>query len=220
MTLPSKREIVAQAVGAWEAEVVARYVADPTMTVKALAAELGLNRETVKRLLDRHRIPIRRFRQDRNGNVAAMISLLEDGETLQQVGDRFGISRERVRQLVVRDGYVERPAKALAAEGRRLADEAERREVTRERREMLRRIHREKRERLIGVVRDLAKEMKQSPPYEVVTERAGVTMPSMARLFVGRGFRDPHYGRRGMARLYRLAGTTVRPLGGPGHMGA
>lgn len=218
MTIPTKRQVVAETVAAWEAQVVARYLADSTLTVTALAAEMGVHRVTAMRLLDRHRVAIRPYEPARNVNVAAMISLLEDGETLQQVGERFGISGERVRQLVTKAGYGERPAQAIKVASRRMAKDAERGAVQRERRAMLRRIGREKRERLIGVVRQLAPEYGGSPPLGAVAEASGLDVPSIARLFVGRGFRDPHYGSRGTARLYRLAGATVRPHGHWGHV--
>jgi len=39
------------------------------------------------------------------GRLSEMFTRLGQGETLQQIGDGFGITRERVRQLIERDGY-------------------------------------------------------------------------------------------------------------------
>jgi hypothetical protein len=41
--------------------------------------------------------------------IEQMVDMRNNGQTLQAVGDQFGISRERVRQLLKREGYVGKP---------------------------------------------------------------------------------------------------------------
>ena len=41
--------------------------------------------------------------------IEQMVDMRNNGQTLQAVGDHFGISRERVRQLLKREGYVGKP---------------------------------------------------------------------------------------------------------------
>ena len=46
--------------------------------------------------------------------IEQMIDMRNNGQTLQAVGDHFGISRERVRQLLKREGYIGKPDLAQA----------------------------------------------------------------------------------------------------------
>jgi len=61
--------------------------------------------------------------------IETMIQMRNDGSTLQAVGDAFGISRERVRQLLKRVGYLGKPdlaSKKATAEQQAIAAEKNR----------------------------------------------------------------------------------------------
>ena len=95
-------------------DVLADTAADPEATV-ARAEENGLRREMLARAMQT--LPAR------ERDIIAARRLSEKPETLEALGARFGVSRERVRQLEVR--AFDRLQKAILAEQRDVTDRAE-----------------------------------------------------------------------------------------------
>jgi transposase len=87
----------------------AAILADMTgnWTVNELAGRYGVTRHTVHRIANAagvgkegHRGSGERRLKPLDARQQAMVKLRDEGESLQQIGDRFGVSKERVRQIV------------------------------------------------------------------------------------------------------------------------
>lgn len=88
-----------------------RYV-DAGYTVPELSELFGVRKETMRlRLkaldLKANRLPREEAAKLENRNDA-ICRLYTEGKTLQEVGDKYGITRERVRQILVKKGISER----------------------------------------------------------------------------------------------------------------
>jgi DNA-directed RNA polymerase sigma subunit (sigma70/sigma32) len=46
--------------------------------------------------------------------AATMIAMYRSGQTLQQIGSTFGVTRERARQILAKHGITCRPRRALS----------------------------------------------------------------------------------------------------------
>jgi DNA-binding CsgD family transcriptional regulator len=94
-----------------EEEVIRAY--EEGGTAEEVGRMLGIAHSTVRRVLKRHGIPGRRRGRkigppsQRNLEIAA---IYQSGKTLQQTGAQFGVTRERVRQIIGRVGVPSRPA--------------------------------------------------------------------------------------------------------------
>jgi transposase len=87
----------------------AAILADMTgdWTVPDLAAKYGMSRYTIERIARRAGVdkaghgrgPRRLSPRPLSKRQQAMVQLREEGESLQQIGNRFGVSKERVRQI-------------------------------------------------------------------------------------------------------------------------
>lgn len=83
-----------------------RQLAAKGFTYKDAAKALGLKYHTVSRHCTDYSIPLLRGKQGIrkptkvNERTLQMAALYKSGKTLQEIGDQFGITRERVRQLI------------------------------------------------------------------------------------------------------------------------
>ena len=83
----------------------------------ALATELGTGQSTLRKWFIRNGVNVIRGRNARkrqqDGRIPRIMEMRKEGATLEQIGEEFGITRERVRQLVVKAGltkeFAERP---------------------------------------------------------------------------------------------------------------
>lgn len=148
------------------------------------------------------------------GRAFAMLALREKGMHLREVGELYGISRERVRQLLV----------AIGADPKYLKEQSRKahlREHThakrnRERARRLRQSRRDFRRRLVERVRAAHKLMGRPLTTKEVERATGLALPSIAKRFAGN--RRPNYGKVGWGRFCKLVGMPVRPRGEPGHL--
>lgn len=77
------------------------------LTLYQIARELKLSPATVRRYMQHLGIRLPRQRKQRvnaeDTRVPAMILMRKEGNTLDEIGNQFGLTRERVRQLLARD---------------------------------------------------------------------------------------------------------------------
>ena len=89
-----------------------RTLAEQGKTIKEAALEIGYSYNAVNGIGKKNGIEFRRQENSNKGSrnprdaerVAAICDRFNDGETLQSIGDIYGITRERVRQIVGRAG--------------------------------------------------------------------------------------------------------------------
>lgn len=148
--------------------------------------------------------------------IATVLEAIYEGRTLQAIADGLGITRERVRQLAAREGVttqdrlVERPT--------RFAKAVERSQLAEERRFEVKRRQKAKRRELVMALKQLAQELGRTPTTKELSIRIGKNLPAVYAHFAQRSTNaGTHYGKRGLARLYRAAGLRVRAVGGRGH---
>lgn len=149
--------------------------------------------------------------------TALIVERLKRRDTLRSIANDLGITRERVRQIALKEGVV-----ASALGKRPMREEARknllRREVDRrERRELNRTLRSNYRRFLVEELRDLARVYGRAPTLKEFSVGIGVSTAGIVGAFYSRKnkFRKgTHYGRIGTARLYRLAGLTPWK---PGH---
>lgn len=83
--------------------------ADAGMTRQETAKSIGLSYQTICFIAKDEAISFNRGGRPRDHEREAdMLARFHSGETLQSIGDHFGITRERVRQIVERNGAVPR----------------------------------------------------------------------------------------------------------------
>lgn len=80
-----------------EAGVVTAYTAGAT--VYQLAAQFGIDRKTVSRMLRRHNVPMRRSGLTPT-DIADARQLRADGWTLRRIGDHFGVDPRTVSRCL------------------------------------------------------------------------------------------------------------------------
>lgn len=85
-----------------------RSLAEQGKTRREAASELGVCYQTIANFCSRHGILFKRSgtgSQDKE-RADAMMTMFRSGQTLEQIGKVFGVSRERVRQIIKRDGGI------------------------------------------------------------------------------------------------------------------
>lgn len=88
---------------AWKLDVIKRLAGDGK-TRPEISAETGIPLITVGNLIRRHRIPTIHARTIVNPGEREqrMASLYKNGKTLNEIGQEYGLTRERVRQLLTK----------------------------------------------------------------------------------------------------------------------
>ena len=154
------------------------------------------------------------MRLTRNQEIVALFR--SEPYTMARVGEHFGVSRERVRQILAVSGVTSEEIVARREARAALEIDAKRQTQRQNQlaRKKLRRLHQHQhRLQLIAMVRTIAAAVGHTPTMGELREH-GVSVPGAFMYFVGRSaHRHPPYGKIGLARLYRLAGLRVRPPG-------
>lgn len=76
-------------------------------SILEIATSEGVATQTVRNWLKRQGVTIRRGRGKKrkpDQRIPEIMAMRKEGATLQEIGDHFGITRERVRQLVIKAG--------------------------------------------------------------------------------------------------------------------
>jgi lambda repressor-like predicted transcriptional regulator len=97
--LQSDRQTQSRLTEADVTRMIAAYRAGTSMN--QLAADFGINRNTVSTILDRRNIP-RRRRGLQRSEINKAAALYQEGWPLSRIGDRFGCTAETVRQALKR----------------------------------------------------------------------------------------------------------------------
>lgn len=148
---------------------------------------------------------------------AEAILLFLSGCTLEEVGQRFGISRERVRQYVEQAGLGRKDRK-LFAKG--LRGDARAWDRTRTRRHARKSRRRQRVARVVQVIRDYTTEYGKPPTHNALARilfPTGVAMAARISAYLGAASRHPKY--QGLTRVhavYRLAGVRSHGQSGEG----
>ena len=87
--------------------IVELYKPEVGVTARAVGEQVGLSESQVCYILHAAGVAVRRqwgIHPRRSKGIDKMVALAAAGKTLQSIGNRFQISRERVRQLLAREG--------------------------------------------------------------------------------------------------------------------
>lgn len=86
-----------------------RALAEAGATVAEAAVQLKCSKAAIYRVAGRCEIKFihgcTRFRRPPNERALRMVEMMKQGLTLQKVGEHFGITRERVRQIITKAGH-------------------------------------------------------------------------------------------------------------------
>lgn len=110
-----------------------RELSEKGLTRREAAAALGVHYQTLTNYCSRHGIAFRRpGTGSRDAERAdAMMTMFLSGQTMAQIAEVFGVSRERVRQIIKRDGGIVGKDGGIAAKAARNREARERRRDSR-----------------------------------------------------------------------------------------
>ena len=145
------------------------------------------------------------------------------GETLEEIGQSFGVTRERVRQILTKTGINPgefRPVRTLepfdAVTFRRASSAANSVRKQNMRSSVANPAHRTARRVQLAALKALAAYLGRSPTYGELGRALGLrggVVAQVGRLWTGRSAHRPKFMQSctvGMRRMYRLAGLTPR----------
>jgi predicted transcriptional regulator len=157
-----------------------------------------------------------------NARRAEAILLVLSGCTLTEVGKRFGISRERIRQYV-RDAGLNVSARVRFHDTQIQAERHMKFTARARRRRARKQRIREHMARAVAWLRAYADANGATPIYQQLADALGLNCTkndvsvNLASYFGRRWREQSRQSTRRIHLVYRLAGLTVRALGAPGH---
>ena len=114
--IPNLRVVKAPNPNTKAAKILAAFDASHT-TTEAIMAVTGLGRSIIYKVLLEHGRKLTKLPHHRNNidRYAEIVRLRREGKTLEEIGQMYGVTRERIRQICVKDDPEFTAADALVA---------------------------------------------------------------------------------------------------------